>query len=284
MESPMRLTHHIKQLIDLALKEDIGSGDITTDHLIPPDARGQGTIVAKEDLIISGLDVARHVFERIDAQVAFQSPFKDGERVKKGQIAVTISGRLSGLLTCERTALNFLQRLSGIATHVRSCLAELEGKPVKLLDTRKTTPGWRELEKYAVRTGGGTNHRMGLYDAVLIKDNHIAAAGGVTQAVQRMKSAAGGTMSIEVEASDMEEVQEALDAGAHIIMLDNMDLDQIRAAVKLVNGRTKLEVSGGITRDQLAGLAKTGIDFISSGALTHSACAVDLSMRISTPP
>jgi nicotinate-nucleotide pyrophosphorylase (carboxylating) len=282
VERQMRITDHIKQLIDLALKEDIGSGDITTDHLIAADTPGQGTIVAKEDLIISGLDVARYVFECIDPDTTFRSPFQDGDRVKKGQIAATVAGKISALLTCERTALNFLQRLSGIASHVRSYVAELEGQSVKLLDTRKTTPGWRELEKYAVRTGGGNNHRMGLYDAVLIKDNHIAAAGGIPQAVRRIKSAVGDTMTIEVETTNMEEVQEAMDAGAHIIMLDNMDLDQIRTAVHLVNGTAKLEVSGGITRNHLAELANTGIDFISSGALTHSARAVDLSMRIHT--
>ena len=277
----MLLNQHINKLIDLALEEDIGLGDVTTDHLVSQDAMGQGAIVAKEDLIISGLDVARRVFECIDANVTFQTEFQDGDRVNNGQTAVTLQGRLSALLTCERTALNFLQRLSGIATHVRTYISALEGKPVTLLDTRKTTPGWRELEKYAVRSGGGTNHRMGLYDDVLIKDNHIAAAGGISQAVTRIRAAVGAAMTIEVETTNLDEVQEAMDAGAHIIMLDNIDLDQIRAAVKLVDGKSKLEVSGGITRNHLADLADTGIDFISSGALTHSARAVDLSMRIS---
>ncbi len=277
----MLLSNHIHKLIDLALGEDIGSGDVTTENLVDSKAMGHGAIVAKEELIISGLDVARRVFECIDKGVSFQSHFQDGDRIKKGQTVVALSGRLSALLTGERTALNFLQRLSGIATHVRTYVAILEGKPVKLLDTRKTTPGWRELEKYAVRTGGGSNHRMGLYDAVLIKDNHIAAAGGISQAVQSIKAAVGEAMTIEVETTNMDEVQEAVGAGAHIIMLDNMDLDQIKAAIKLVNGRTKLEVSGGIIRRHLSDLADTGIDFISSGALTHSARAVDLSMRIS---
>lgn len=272
--------HSIDQLIDLALKEDVGTGDVTTEHLVPTQAKGRGAIVAKENLIISGLDVAQRVFKRIDAGVVFQSDFKDGSRVEKGQTVVNLSGRLGALLTGERTALNFLQRLSGIATYVKTYVSMLEGKKVKLLDTRKTTPGWRELEKYAVRTGGGTNHRMGLYDAVLIKDNHIAASGSISEAVKRIKAEVGRTMTIEVETTDMDEVQEALDAGAHIIMLDNMDLDQIKTAVNFVNGRAKLEVSGGITRKHLADLADTGIDFISSGALTHSARAVDLSMRI----
>ncbi len=276
----MRLTPHINKLIDLALEEDIGTGDVTTDHLVSPDTMGNGAIVAKEDLIISGLDVARRVFECVDADIKFQTPFQDGDRIQKGQKVVSLSGRLSALLTCERTALNFLQRLSGIATHVGTYAAALEGKPVTLLDTRKTTPGLRELEKYAVTTGGGKNHRMGLYDAVLIKDNHIAAAGGISQAVTRIRAAVSDTMTIEVETTNLEEVQEAMDAGAHIIMLDNMDLDEIRAAIKLVNGKCKLEVSGGITLKHLADLANTGIDYISCGALTHSARAVDLSMRI----
>lgn len=276
----MSLSHSVDQLIDIALKEDVGTGDVTTEHLIPSQAKGQGAIVAKENLIIAGLDVAQRVFQRIDADVVFQSDFKDGSRVKKGQTVVNLSGRLNALLTGERTALNFLQRLSGIATNVQTYVSLLEGQKVKLLDTRKTTPGWRELEKYAVRTGGGTNHRMGLYDAVLIKDNHIAASGSISEAIKRIKAAVGDAMTIEVETTNMEEVHEALDAGAHIIMLDNMDLHQIKTAVTFVNGRAKLEVSGGITQKHLADLADTGIDFISSGALTHSARAVDLSMRI----
>lgn len=277
----MTLSKHIEKLIAMALEEDIGPGDVTTDHLVPPDAVGKGAIVAKEDLIIAGLKVARRVFQCIDADIRFQSEFQDGDRIEKGGTVVTLSGRLAALLTGERTALNFLQRLSGIATNVGSYVTLLENKKVQLLDTRKTTPGWRELEKYAVRIGGGANHRMGLYDAVLIKDNHIAAGGGIAAAVKRIITEVGPSMTIEVETTNLEEVREALDAGAHIIMLDNMDLDQIKTAVKLVNGRAKLEVSGGITRDHLADLADTGIDYISSGALTHSARAVDLSMRIS---
>lgn len=276
----MTRSKHIEKLIAMALEEDIGPGDVTTDHLVPPDAVGKGVIVAKEDLIIAGLKVARRVFQFIDTDIRFQSDFQDGARVDKGGTVVTLAGRLAALLTGERTALNFLQRLSGIATNVRSYVTLLEDKKVQLLDTRKTTPGWRELEKYAVRIGGGSNHRMGLYDAVLIKDNHIAASGGIAAAVKRIIAEVGPSMTIEVETANLEEVREALDAGAHIIMLDNMDLDQIKAAVKLVNGRAKLEVSGGITLDHLTDLADTGIDYISSGALTHSARAVDLSMRI----
>lgn len=277
----MTLSKHTEKLIAMALEEDIGPGDVTTDRLVPADAVGKGAIVAKEDLIIAGLKVARRVFQCIDADIQFQSEFQDGARIHSGATVVTLSGRLAALLTGERTALNFLQRLSGIATKARSYVALLEGKKVQLLDTRKTTPGWRELEKYAVRIGGGRNHRMGLYDAVLIKDNHIAAGGGIAAAVKRIIAEVGPAMTVEVETTNLEEVREALDAGAHIIMLDNMDLDQIKAAVNLVNGRAELEVSGGITREHLIDLADTGIDYISSGALTHSARAVDLSMRIS---
>jgi nicotinate-nucleotide pyrophosphorylase (carboxylating) len=277
----MTLSKHIEKLIAMALEEDIGAGDVTTDNLVPADAVGTGAIVAKEELIIAGLEVARRVFQCIDAGIRFQSDFHDGACIRKGQTVVALSGRLAALLTGERTALNFLQRLSGIATKVRSYVTLLEGQKVQLLDTRKTTPGWRELEKYAVRIGGGGNHRMGLYDAVLIKDNHIAAGGGIAPAVKRVIAQVGPAMTIEVETTHLEEVRQAMDAGAHIIMLDNMDLDQIKAAVALVNGRAKLEVSGGITREHLTDLADTGIDYISSGALTHSARAVDLSMRIS---
>jgi nicotinate-nucleotide pyrophosphorylase (carboxylating) len=271
----------VDRLIDMALEEDIGPGDITTAHTISPEATGQAVIVAKEDLVIAGLAVARRVFERLDGRVRFDSEYTDGDRINRGRTVVNLTGPLAALLTGERTSLNFLQRLSGIATHVHACVAMLEGSGTRLLDTRKTTPGWRELEKYAVRTGGGTNHRMGLYDAVLIKDNHIAAAGGLTAAVQRVKANIDPHMAIEVETTTLEEVREAVEAGAHIVMLDNMGLDRIRTAVQLVNHRAKLEVSGGITQEHLAALAATGVDYISSGALTHSVRAVDLSMKIS---
>ncbi len=276
----MEITKHIDRLIELALEEDIGPGDITTMHLVAPQSTGQGVIVAKQDLVIAGLDVAKRVFQRIDADIEFHSSFADGDHVKCGETVVELSGGLDTLLTGERTALNFLQRLSGIATLTRAYVTLLSGKTVQLLDTRKTTPGYRELEKYAVRTGGGTNHRMGLYDAVLIKDNHITAAGSITEAVKRIKAKVPPATTIEVETADLDQVREAMDAGAHIIMLDNMSTERIKAAAALVNGRSKLEVSGGVTHERLAELADTGIDYISSGALTHSAQAVDLSMRI----
>ena len=277
---PFAFTPAVDRLIDLALEEDIGTGDITTDHTVAPRAAGRGSIVAKEDLVVAGLDVTRRVFERLDPGIRFDCRCKDGKMIAKGETVVRLTGRLAALLTGERTALNFLQRLSGIATYVHGCVACLEGSSVKLLDTRKTTPGWRQLEKYAVRAGGGTNHRLGLYDAVLIKDNHIAAAGGITAAVTRIRPHIGPGMTIEVETTNQVEVREAIQAGAHIIMLDNMTPDQIREAVRTVAGRAKLEVSGGVTQEHLAMLAATGVDYISSGALTHSARAVDLSMYI----
>ena len=276
----MDISAHIDRLIDLALIEDIGPGDVTTDHLVPSHSKWQGVIVAKENLVFAGLEVAHQVFRRIDSRIAFHTACGDGDSIQVGQTVAEITGHLAALLTGERTALNFLQRLSGIATLTRSYTELLADKHVQLLDTRKTTPGWRELEKYAVRIGGGTNHRMGLYDAVLIKDNHITAAGSISEAVKRVTAKVPAGTTIEVETVDLDEVRDAMDAGADIIMLDNMATETIKAAVTLVNGRAKLEVSGGITYEHLAQLADTGIDYISSGALTHSARAVDLSMRI----
>ncbi len=277
---PLVISKAVERLIDLALEEDIGPGDITTDSLVPASAMGTGAIVAKENLVLAGTTLAHRVFSRLDPSVEFNPLIGDGQAATEGQTVITLSGPMAALLTGERTALNFLQRLSGIATHVSTCMAALKGSSVRLLDTRKTTPGWRELEKYAVRAGGGTNHRMGLYDAVLIKDNHIAAAGGITAAINRIRSSVPPKMIIEVETTTLKEVQEALAAGAHIIMLDNMNPEQIRSAVAYVDGRAKLEVSGGVTLANMAGLGATGVDYISSGALTHSARAVDLSMRI----
>lgn len=270
----------IQQLIKTALKEDIGSGDITTDSLITPDLEGQGVIIAKEPLILAGLDVARKVFQAFDPQIIFKPSFKDGDAVKEGEFIVAIEGKLCDLLKGERTALNFLQRLSGIATFVRSYVDELSTKNVRLVDTRKTTPGWRVLEKYAVRMGGAYNHRMGLYDGVLIKDNHIAVCGGVKKAIERTRDKLSHLAKIEVEASDIKEVEEAIEAGADVIMLDNMSINQIRESVKRIDGRAVVEVSGGITKSSLKPLAETGVDIISVGAFTHSARCVDISMQI----
>ncbi len=270
----------IEQLIEIALQEDIGSGDITTDNLVEPDVKGHGKIIAKEQLVIAGIDIARRVFEHLDPRIIYRPLFTDGDRVENGEIVVEVEGKLRGLLVGERTALNFLQRLSGIATYVRSYVDMLGDKDVRLVDTRKTVPGWRKLEKYAVRIGGAYNHRMGLYDGVLIKDNHISVCGGIKKAVKNIRSNVSHFMKIEVEVSDLDGVREALDSNVDIIMLDNMDIKQIKEAVEFINGKAIVEVSGGITRDSLNKLADAGVDIISSGALTHHAKSVDLSMRI----
>ena len=272
--------HPVQHLIDIGLAEDIGPGDITTDSLVEPEIEGTGEIMAKEDLVLAGLKVARQVFETLDPAVVFTPAFQDGDRVKTGERVLAVSGRLRTLLQGERTALNFLQRLSGIATQVRSFADALAGRSVRLVDTRKTAPGWRVLEKYAVRIGGAHNHRMGLYDGVLIKDNHIAVCGGIREAVNRARRGASHLTKIEVEVADLAGVREALDAGADVIMLDNMEDAAIREAVGMVQDRALVEVSGGVTRADLTRLADLGVDIISSGALTHSARSVDLSMRI----
>jgi nicotinate-nucleotide pyrophosphorylase (carboxylating) len=272
--------HTTDELIELALKEDIGPGDITTENLVTQDTFGKGTIVAKEDLVLAGIQVAERVFSILDDKTVFKAEYTDGDFVSKGSIVVRMEGALPTLLKGERTALNFLQRLSGIATQTRSYMEEVAGTSVTLVDTRKTTPGWRVLEKYAVRMGGAHNHRMGLYDGVLIKDNHIAVAGGITNAVKQARRAISHLVKVEVEASTTAEVKEALEAGADIVMLDNMNLKQIKEALAVIDHRALVEVSGGVTRNQLRDLAQTGVDLISIGALTHSAVAVDLSMRI----
>jgi nicotinate-nucleotide pyrophosphorylase (carboxylating) len=272
--------HNIDQIVKIALDEDIGPGDITTEYLVDPDHMGNATIVAKESLVIAGLEVADEVFRSLDANVTFESAYQDGDDVESGAPVIQVSGTLKALLMGERTALNFLQRLSGIATHVRSYVQMISDHPVRLVDTRKTTPGLRALEKYAVRVGGAFNHRMGLYDGVLIKDNHIAACGGIEQAVSRIRENVSHLVKIEVEAMDLSEVKAALAARADVIMLDNMDIPQIREAVSLIGGNALVEISGGVTKKNLALLAETGVDLISVGALTHSARSVDLSMKI----
>jgi nicotinate-nucleotide pyrophosphorylase (carboxylating) len=273
----MNSTQH---LIKIALKEDIGSGDITTDNLVDPDLEGKGVIVAKEPFVIAGLDVAGQVFKYLNAGVIFIPVYSDGDFVKQGETVASVEGNLRALLSGERTALNFLQRLSGIATCVRSYVDELKNKRVRLVDTRKTTPGWRVLEKYAVRVGGAHNHRMGLYDGVLIKDNHIAACGGIQKAVDRIRTRVSHLVKIEVEVSTLDQVKDALKAGAEVIMLDNMSMEQIKEAVAFINKKALVEVSGNVTKSGLNSLADAGVDIISVGALTHSAGCVDMSMRI----
>lgn len=280
IQHTMLAPYHLDQLIELALLEDIGPGDITTNALPKGALKGRGEIVAKEPLVIAGLAAARRVFTRIDPTIEFSDQFADGEQISTGQVVAVLTGDFRTLLTGERIALNFLQRLSGIATHVRSYVRELAEKPVRLVDTRKTVPGWRALEKYAVRMGGASNHRMGLFDGILIKDNHIAAFGGVAEAVAKLREEAPHLLKIEVEAATLEEVEEALSAGADVIMLDNMDESLVRQAVALIRGRAVIEVSGGVGLGSLAQLADLGVDIISVGALIHAARFVDLSMRI----
>lgn len=276
------LSPHLDRLIQLALDEDLGPGDITTDSLIPPDALGRGTILAKESLLLAGLPVARRVFARVDPELVWEPVRTDGDRLEPGETALTVRGRLRSLLIGERTALNFLQRLSGIATHVRKHVDAVlsAGKNVRLVDTRKTTPGWRSLEKYAVRIGGAANHRFGLFDGVLIKDNHLAVCGGVERAVALARERVHHLVRIEVEVEDMAGVRQALNAGADAILLDNMSIDHIREAVGTIQNRALIEVSGGVTLETLPALAQTGVDLISCGALTHGARSVDLSMEI----
>lgn len=270
----------IDRLIDLAIDEDVGPGDVTTELLVPPDRSGTAVIVAKESLVPAGMQVALRVFRRFDAQIGWRPRCEDGADLEAGDVLAEISGRMRALLSGERIALNFLQRLSGIATGVRRCLPLLAGSPVRLVDTRKTAPGWRTLEKYAVRVGGAHNHRMALYDGVLIKDNHIAACGGIRPAVQLARRGISHLLKIEVEVTTVAEALEAVDAGAEVILLDNMDRPQIEAAVKAIAGRALVEVSGGVTAADLPKLADSGVDILSSGALTHSARSVDISMRI----
>jgi nicotinate-nucleotide pyrophosphorylase (carboxylating) len=270
----------IKPVIDFALNEDLGSGDITTNALIPVDLQAKATMVAKSSGIIAGLAVAEYVFKSLDKDIQWKTFINDGGHVTKGDLILEISGSYRALLSGERLALNFLQRMSGIATMTDNYKNQLAGSKVKILDTRKTVPGLRLLDKYAVRMGGGTNHRIGLYDMVLIKDNHIKVAGGITKAVARIKKNIPVGFKIEVETTSIAEVNEAIAAGADIIMLDNMDNNTMRECVKIINNQAKVEASGNMTIERLREVAETGIDFISIGALTHSVTALDISMNI----
>lgn len=274
------LTQSIKTLIQTALDEDIGSGDITTDNLIDPKLTGRCVIMAKEPMVLAGMDIARQVFQHLDTRIEFQALLSDGDRADTGASLAHIQGNLAALLKGERTALNFLQRLSGIATNVAAHVRLLEGSSVQLVDTRKTTPGWRVLEKYAVRVGGARNHRMGLYDGVLIKDNHIAAFGSVAGSISHIRKHVSHLIKIEVEVSTLAQVEEALQVGVDVIMLDNMSLEDIKTAVALIQHAALVEVSGNVTQANLPALADTGVDIISIGALTHGARSVDISMRI----
>jgi nicotinate-nucleotide pyrophosphorylase (carboxylating) len=270
----------LQKLIETCLAEDIGTGDITTNSIVPPGSRTKGIIHAKEAGVIAGVPVAEAVFRFLSPNINFQPKVQDGERVQPGTVIAEIEGDAGVILTGERLALNFMQRMSGVATRTAGLVEKVKGYNTKLVDTRKTTPGLRLLEKYAVRIGGGFNHRFGLYDAVLIKDNHIQVAGGISRAVALAKHQISHMTKIEVEVETLAGVTEALEAGADIIMLDNMDQSTMQKAVALVNGRALVEASGGINEETIAAVAAVGVDIISVGALTHSVKALDLSLDI----
>lgn len=277
----MQYISDIDRIIINALKEDIPSGDITTDNIIDETSESEAVLISKDEGVIAGLDVAKKVFLMLDDKVVFEKMVEDGQAVKRGDIIAKIKGNTRALLKGERTALNLLQRLSGIATKTRQLADKIKNLPAKLVDTRKTTPGLRILEKYAVRVGGGYNHRYCLSDGVLIKDNHIKAAGGIKQAIGLVREKIPHTMKIEVETESIEQVLEALDAKADIIMLDNMGLDKMKEAVKIINGKAITEASGNVNADTIYDIASTGVDIISVGGLTHSVKAFDISMKIS---
>jgi nicotinate-nucleotide pyrophosphorylase (carboxylating) len=274
------LTPRTEHLIDLALEEDAGLGDVTSRSIFPRNHRSRGYVAAGQDLVLCGLEVAARVFAKVDPALKVSLVAKDGDRIKTGRKVLEIAGPTAALLTAERTALNFLQRLSGVATLARKFAAGADGTGVRIIDTRKTTPGWRALEKYAVRCGGCFNHRSSLGEHVLIKDNHIAAAGSLTKAVKLARAAAPHSAKIEVEAKTLAEVREALRAGAEVILLDNMTPKQVREAVGLIGGGAIVEVSGGVRYETLRDYTVDGVDVISVGALTHSAPAADLNLTI----
>lgn len=276
----MKRDYLIDKIITLAIEEDIDTGDITSNALVPETSMAVAEMTAKADGVISGIEIARKVFEQIDKNILWTPFVNEGDHVKKGDRIVRIEGSFRALLTAERTALNILQRMSGIATAASLYVKELEGSGTNLLDTRKTAPGMRILDKMAVKAGGGTNHRMGLYDMALIKDNHIKVAGGIPNAVIQVRKSIKSGISIEVEVTNLDETQQAIDSGADIIMLDNMNTAQMAQAVKLINGRAKTEASGNMTLSRVKEVASAGVDFISVGALTHSVTALDISMNI----
>jgi nicotinate-nucleotide pyrophosphorylase (carboxylating) len=267
-----------REVVRRALAEDLGWGDVTTEATVDVARRARGEIVAKCDCVVAGLDVAAEAFRQLDPLVAFTARKADGTRCRSGEVIAELRGAAGPMLTAERTALNFLQRLTGIATLTRKYVDAAGGR-ITILDTRKTTPTLRPLEKYAVRAGGGTNHRLGLDDAVLIKDNHIRLCGGVARVLERMR-AARRDMPIEIEAQSLEQVDEVLATGADVILLDNLSTERIRDAVRRIAGRAQIEISGGITLDRIPELAETGADYVSVGGLTHSAAAADLSLEI----
>ncbi|MCG7319055.1 carboxylating nicotinate-nucleotide diphosphorylase [Brevibacillus laterosporus] len=270
----------LQRKIEEWLFEDVGHGDITTMTTIPADEKGTGILYAKEPGMIAGLDIAEQVFHTVDHELDFQRLVPEGSQVEKGDVIAEVTGSVQAILTGERLALNLLQRLSGIATRTQLFVREISHTQARVVDTRKTTPGLRLLEKYAVRVGGGHNHRFALYDAVMIKDNHSKGAGGIKEAVRKAREAIPHTMKIEVEAESLKQVHEALEAGADIIMLDNMSCDMMREAVQIIQGKAIIEASGGVTLETVRAIAETGVDVISVGGLTHSVTALDISLDL----
>ncbi len=273
----MLTSYHINEVLDRAFREDIGAGDLTTIYTVPSNAAGNGRLLAREKGLLAGVNAAVAAFCYLDNSVECECLLSDGDPVEEGSLVMMVNGPFKPILSSERIAMNLLQRLSGIATQTARWAEEIKDYPARLVDTRKTTPGLRLLEKYAVRIGGGLNHRLALDGGILIKENHITAAGGIGEAVRSIRNRAPFTLRIEVEVTSLEELEEALDAGADIIMLDNMKPALMQQAVELNNGRALLEASGNITRQHLKEVASTGVDFISCGALTHSSRVLDFS-------
>ncbi len=275
----MFATFQFQELIDRALREDIGSGDLST-RILPEDLTGLAKLYAKQEGVVAGLSLVEQVFKRVDPRIQVHMLAKDGDKVNVGGVVLELVGSFSSILQGERVALNFLQHLSGIATATKRAVDLVAGLSVSIVDTRKTLPGWRTLQKYAVRVGGGQNHRFGLYDAVMLKDNHLAAVGGLTEAVERIKAQVGHMTKIEVECESIEQVKEAVACGVDVIMLDNMDLEQMRKAVLYIDHRAIVEASGGMKEERLREVAETGVDLISIGALTNSVKALDFSLDL----
>jgi nicotinate-nucleotide pyrophosphorylase (carboxylating) len=270
----------VDRIIENALDEDIGPGDMTTSAIVDPEFKGEARLLAKEELVLAGMDIFSRVFSVLDQGVTVESQFHDGDVVRDDTWIARLKGSLNAMLVGERTALNFLQHLSGIATLTRRYVEKVYPAKARVIDTRKTTPGLRILEKYAVRVGGGSNHRFGLFDGILIKDNHIAAAGSISKAVERLKPRVPHTVRIEVEVTDIKGLEEAIKAGADAVLLDNMSLEEMSSAVSIAGGRLILEASGGVTLESIGEIAKTGVDLISVGAITHSARSVDISLEV----
>lgn len=270
----------VDKLIAMALEEDIGAGDITTSGILTGREKGIARAIAKSEMVVAGIDVFRETFLLLDSQITFALHVEDGARIKHGAVMGELQGPLLGILMAERVALNFLQRMCGIATLTSRLVEAVAGTGAKIVHTRKTAPGLRVLDTYAVRVAGGFSHRCGLFDGVLIKENHIAAAGGIAEAVAHVRRRMPHTVKVEVEVENIAEVEEALNAGAEVIMLDNMSLDEMRQAVKIVAGRALLEASGNVTLANVRDIAATGVHYISSGALTHSVTAADISLRV----